>query len=316
MRRTLAIVEPGGSTAKELREQLARRDELWREVRLLSSLDEEVGTLTEVAGAAAMVSRLDSEALAGVDLAFLAGPAAAARAALELLPPASRAVLLSPDAEVEDGPLLVAGVNLPAALAARVAVSPQPGAILLAHLLHPLQQHGLRRAEATLLQPASVFPPEALDQLFTQARNLLTFQPAGDAPYWERQLAFNLLATAQPPGHEVAAQAEAVLSGAVEVAVQVVQTGVFHGLSASVHLTFAREPSPAELREALEEASWVRWADQEPLGPTDVAGSEEVLVGHLRRDPRRPSSWWAWAVMDNLTRGGASNAIAIAESMA
>jgi aspartate-semialdehyde dehydrogenase len=320
VRRTFAIVEPAGATAKELREQLERRGELWREVRLLTARDAEVGTLTEVGGAAAVVGRLDGDALAGVDLAFFAGPAEGARAALALLPAAARAVVLSPDAAADDGPLLVAGVNLPATIDARVAVSPHPGAILLAHLLAPLREHGLRHAEATLLQPVSTFPGEALDQLFAQARDLLTFQSPGESPYWERQLAFNLLATPEP-ADGLAAQAESVLAESasgerVEVTAQVVQAGVFHGLAASVHLAFAAEPSPAALREALAAAPWVRWAEQEPLGPVDVAGSDEVLVGHLRRHPRRPTSWWAWAAMDNLTRGGASNALALAEAMA
>jgi aspartate-semialdehyde dehydrogenase len=103
------------------------------------------------------------------------------------------------------------------------------------------------------------------------------------------------------------------------VATQVVQAGVFHSYSASVHVAFA--PAPAgvpgleAVREALSAAPWLRWADQEPLGPVDAAGAEEVLLGPLRPDGARPGAFWLWSVMDNLTRGGASNAVALAEAL-
>src|SRR5205814_142612 len=114
------------------------------------------------------------------------------RQALATAPAAARAVILSPDAALADGPPLVAGVNLPAkGPIGPVVVSPQPGTVFLAHLLHPLAGLGLRRAEATLLQPVSVFTPEALDQLFEQARSMLTFQKVPEATHWQRQLAFN-----------------------------------------------------------------------------------------------------------------------------
>jgi len=86
---------------------------------------------------------------------------------------------------------------------------------MLAHLLQPLLGHGLRRVVATLLQPVSVFGPDALDQLFGQARSLLTFQHVEDATHWERQLAFNLQAA--PPGDEIAAQVRGVLATGAEV---------------------------------------------------------------------------------------------------
>jgi len=53
--------------------------------------------------------------------------------------------------------------------------------------------------------------------------------------------------------------------------------------------------------------------DEDPLGPIDAAATDDVLLGHLRSES--PGSYWLWSVMDNLTRGGASNAIAIAEAL-
>jgi aspartate-semialdehyde dehydrogenase len=311
--KTLAIVEPGGLTARELRDQLARRPELWREARLLTTNEDEVGTLTDLAGSAAVVQLLTPESLEGVDLVFLAGAAATSRATLPALPPGTRVVWLSPDATLADGPPLVAGVNLPASLPGPVAVSPRPGAILLAHLLHPLLDMGLRRAEVTLLQPVSVFAPDALDQLYEQARGLLTFQPRSETRHWDGQLAFNLVPAGT--GDELREQVEAMLGGGFELTAQVLLAGVFHSYAASLHLAFDADPGLEALRDALGDQPWVSWAEQESLGPVDAAGAEEVLLGQLRADRGRPGSYWLWAVMDNLTRGGASNAVALAEAL-
>lgn len=311
--RVLAIVEPGGLVAKELREQLEGRPQLWRELRLLTAAEEEVGTLADVAGGAAIVQRLSAETLEGVDLAFLFGGEAATRRALEAMPPGARAVVFAPDPSVA-GPPRVAGVNLPESLDEPVVLSPHPGAVLLALLLHPLRSLGLARADATLLQPVSVFPAESLDQLFEQARGLLTFSKVPASAHWQRQLAFNLQ-PAEEAGARVRDELAAVLAGGPPVTAAVVQAGVFHGFAASVHLTFSPDPGAEAIRDALEAAPGLAWADQEGLGPVDVAGGNDLLLGPLRADGGPSGSYWVWAVMDNLTRGGASNALAIAEAL-
>lgn len=307
-----AIVNPAGLLAKELREQLDDRPDLVREQRLLTTVEEEVGILTESGGGAAMVQRFDPDDLDGVDLLFLCGPAAESRKVLAALPESKPAVLLSLDATPDDAAPIVAGINLEEGFRGPRALSPHPAAVLLAHLLHPLRQHGLRRAEATLLQPVSVFSAEALDKLFEQARSLLTFQPVVDSPHWPRQLAFNVLAT-EDVAANVRDETQAILGEAVQVSAQLLQAGVFHGFAASVHLAFDPDPGAEALRAAYADRPHLRWADEEPLGPVDAASTDDVLLGHLRPEAR--GSYWLWSVMDNLTRGGASNAIAIAEAL-
>ena len=51
-------------------------------------------------------------------------------------------------------------------------------------------------------------------------------------------------------------------------------------------------------------------------GPVDAAAREEVVVGSVRPDAGAPGGYWIWAVMDNLTRGGALNAVEVAEPSA
>jgi aspartate-semialdehyde dehydrogenase len=316
--KVLAIVHPGTLVAKELREHLERRPELWRELRLLTTVEEEIGVLTDVGGSAAVVQRASPETLAGADLLFLCGTAEQSREALAMAPPGCRGVLLALDAAVSDGPPLVAGVNLAEGTTGPVVLSPHPAAILLAHLLQPLVALGLRRAAATLLQPVSVFTGAALDQLFEQSRSLLTFTAVPEADHWQRQLAFNLQ-PAQPAPAGLGRLVEALLASAgaagLEVSAQVIQAGVFHSFAASVHLSFEADPGLEAVRAALSDQPWLRWSEEETLGPVDAAGAEEVLLGHVRAEPAHAGSYWAWCVMDNLTRGGASNAVAIGEAL-
>ncbi len=50
-------------------------------------------------------------------------------------------------------------------------------------------------------------------------------------------------------------------------------------------------------------------------GPIAAAGSNRVLLGPVAAADGRPGRYWLRAVMDNLTRGGAVNALEIAAAV-
>jgi aspartate-semialdehyde dehydrogenase len=307
----LAIVHPTNLLGKELRETLGRdRSSLpWTEVRLLSTLAPEIGTLTEVGGAAALVQRLDPDSLEGVAAAFFCGPAAANRPLLRDLPDGLTAVILSPDATPEDGTPVVAGINDHAAVAGQVLLSPHPGVVLLAHLLHPLAGFEVEEAVATLVQPASLFDDSGIEELFEQSRQIIAMTPRRRPAVFGAQLAFNLLPAA-PPYDAIARALAAVLPASPRrpvIAVQIVQGGVFHCLAVSLHLRCGGDPKLPALHRALGGSPYLEAAsDPRHLGPIAVAASDKILLGSVRRDDQ---GFWLWAVMDNLTRGGALNAL-------
>ena len=98
------------------------------------------------------------------------------------------------------------------------------------------------------------------------------------------------------------------------------QGPVFHGVSTSLFVRFPRRRAiPARRRSG---SAWpprstspldLREVDGPEPGPIDAAAREEVLVGSVRPDAGAPGGYWIWAVMDNLTRGGALNAVEVAE---
>jgi aspartate-semialdehyde dehydrogenase len=309
----IAILHSTNLLGKELRETLEARHPDWADVRLLSTHEDEIGTLTQVAGAAALVGRYEPEKLKGVDVAFFCGPAEVNRPILAELPPDAVGIVLSFDATPEDGLPVVACVNSDAARGRRTLVSPHPATVLLAHVLHPLKAFAPEEAVATLIQPASIRDEPGIEELFENTRQIVAMTARTPTPVFGTQLAFNLL-PAVAPIEAIAAQLHAVLAGPPAVALQILQGSVFHAVSASLFMRCPSNPSLQAFRKALGENPVIEAADRPRLlGPVDAAASDRVIFGSLRKD--ETGGFWVWAVMDNLTRGGALNAVEIAEAV-
>lgn len=310
----IVLVHPTSLVGKELRERLADRPDLCREMHLLSNDETEVGTLTEFAGAATFVARLEEESFEGADLALFCGDIATDRAALALCPAAIPAILLSRGAGVADGRIAIAGVRPESWLGETRLVSPHPAAVALAQLLDPLSGFEPRQVAATAVLPVSAVSDAGLDELFEQTRGILAFSGTPRSKHFAAQIAFNLL----PSGDDAegaAASARSALGAAYPIALQLVQGGVFHSLSLSLYVELGTRPAAAEVRRRLGRAAGIAAAkDPRRLGPVAAAGEESLLLGDVRA-AGTDGGYWIWAAMDNLLRGGATNAIALAERL-
>jgi aspartate-semialdehyde dehydrogenase len=310
---TIAILHPANLVGKELRGALANRMKEWREVRLLSTDPEEVGTLTEVLGAAAMVQRYEPESLKDVSTVFFCGPIAANRPLFDDAPPDAVAVVLSPDATPEDGAPVVAGVNTEAARSGVRLLSPNPAVVLLAHVIAPLRSFQPMDLVATLIQPASAQGDPGIQELFEQTREIVAMTSRTPTPVYGTQLAFNILPSAAET-LPLSDLLQKVLPETPPIPLQVLQGGVFHGLSASLYVRFGGKANPKAIRKAFSANPQVEIADDPGhLGPIDSAASDKVILGTVREDTS--GGFWFWAVMDNLTRGSALNAMEIAEAV-
>ena len=90
---------------------------------------------------------------------------------------------------------------------------------------------------------------------------------------------------------------------------------VGHAVSAAVELE--RPLEVMEATRALASMPGVRVLAPEagePL-PRDLAGTDEIVVGRLRRDPDRANVLHMWIVADNLRKGAATNAVQIGEAV-
>ncbi|MEM7357029.1 MAG: Asd/ArgC dimerization domain-containing protein [Acidobacteriota bacterium] len=312
---TLAIVHPTDLLGVELRESLERRRDLWDEMRLLSTLEDEIGSLTEVRGEAAMVTKIEAGSLSGVDVAFFSAEMGANHSLLSQVPEATAAVLLSPDAGANDGLPIVAGVNLDRATRETTLVSPHPATVLLAHLLYPLRGFDLGRVAATVLQPVSMVGKAGLDEMLGQTRSILSFDNDPPRDIFPFQMVFNTV-PATTSKSSLEQQLGTVLDSPASVSIDLLQAGIFHGFGASVYIELGEDPGPDTVRRALAEHPVNELSDSpETLGPIDAAASDKVLVGNVEAVNEGEGCYRVWAVMDNLTCGGAANAIQILEAI-
>ncbi len=308
----IAIVNPISLLGQGLREGLKHHSKLWSEVRLLSTDPEAVGTVTEVAGAAALVEAYEADSLHGIDLVFLCDFSTDLERLLDDRSPATTAVVVAPEPAPSAGVAVVAGINLDLANPGGVLISPHPSVVAVAHLIFPLTSFGLQEVVAYVVQPASMRGQKGLDELFEQTRSIVSFTEQVPQEVFGGQQAFNLLPLDLSTDLLVS-QIQTALGGKQNLALRIVQGGIFHGLSVSVFSRLAQDPGVDALRDAYDDHPQTeRVAEPDLLGPIAAAASEEILVGSVESAPGLPGAYWVWGVMDNLTRGGATNALEIA----
>jgi aspartate-semialdehyde dehydrogenase len=102
----------------------------------------------------------------------------------------------------------------------------------------------------------------------------------------------------------------------LEVAVTAVRVPVVRGHSLAVWLTTERPIAPEAARALLRRAPGVRlWEGDRYPTPRDVAGTDPVHVGRIRRSGIGDRELALWVVSDNLLIGAALNSIRIAEML-
>lgn len=309
----IAILDPTTLTGEELRQGLAQRKGVADRIALLTTEPDEADALTESAGEPALVRLLGAAALQGIDLIFVCGSIETARSALAGAEAGATVILLSVDADVDDGIPVVAGINDERIHPGATILSPAPTVIAVAHLLHPLRDLNPTEAVATAIQPASTRGNAGLDELLDQTRKLLTFQQREKSSLFGGQMAFNILPAVAP---RLTEQLASVVDAPQDLALTILQGSVFHSLSVSLYVRFSHDPGIDAVRDALRAAAVLELVDEaSSLGPIDAAARDEILVGEVIPNLSPAAGYWIWATMDNLTRGGALNALEIAERL-
>lgn len=312
----VGIVNPVTLVGHEITTILRERAFPFARISLLDSSGESAGALTEVATEPAVVAPIAQEGLDDLDLVFFCGPAEANREWIARHDTdAFIAVDLSQPTTAEDGKLAIAGVNLEEIVAGDdVLISPHPIAIPIALILHQLATLSpVESCIANVVQPASEFGQEGVEELAAQTVNVLNIQTVAKKVF-DRQVAFNLFPAAD--GHEafIVEQVRGITDPRTELAMLVTQGTIFHGHTFSLFLR-SREPLTREQIEAAlrsNPAIALPEGDQQ-FGVVDAAGKDEVLIAEVRQDPAVRNGFWVWGVCDNLRRSSALNAVLVAE---
>ena len=294
-------------------------------------VQEEYSKLSQFRGEARVVHALSPEALAGLDLVFLAADKKTNRrygglAAEKGYHAIDLTETFNADPKV---PLVVAGVNDADLRHDKppLVANPHPATIMLAHLLATLGAGlGVARAASVVLEPVSAYAEGGIQELAEQSYALLGGATLSKKVFPD-QIAFNLLARTikperngfSPLENRVATETGRVLGAAAPpFSLVVILAPVFHTYSIMTHLELHGDVPTAEVEACLKANDIFRSAaagEPAALSPAAVAGKDRIHIGPVRKDPASARSYWIWAIADNLTVGSGLNALGIARAL-
>src|SRR5579859_583278 len=326
-----AIVGAASLKGKEVAEMLNERNFPAADIRLLDD-DESMGQLEAMGDEISFIQRVRAEQFDNVDFTFFASDQDSTRknwkdardagsaiidlsAALENEPQASvRSVWVErergqiPAPELQPGPCVTA----------------HPVAVALALLvLRAKKTAPIRRAVATIFEPASEHGQRGMDELHQQTVNLLSFQPL-PKDVFDAQVAFNLVARYGQKSHPALDSVEARVlrhyrkiagEDALQPSLFLLQAPIFHGHALAIFIEMDSAVDVPSLAGALAgEHVTVPGTEEDPPSNVSSAGQGDIQV-LLKADPVQANGVWLWAAADNL-RISALTAVECAESMA
>lgn len=329
----IAVVGASTLLAKELKESLTESP-LAGASFLLLDVAEAQGQLDQVGDEVTVVQTLGDDSFEGVDFTFFAGTEELTQRYWRKAVAAGSTVLDMTGALDEEpgvlvrAPWLSEGAHSPDLLT-KAVVPANSAALTLALVLEKLQEVAeVRFAAATVLQPASEYGKDALDELHQQTVSLLSFQNMPRAVF-DTQVAYNTLASFGENSTASLARSEnrirrhyAALAGdrLPDLRLQVLQAPVFHGNTFSICIELASPVPLSSIEDALG-GDHLDLVLEETDSPSNLAaaGQNDVLVW-LKPEPPverlsgETSKFWLWVASDNL-RLAAQNAVECALDM-
>jgi aspartate-semialdehyde dehydrogenase len=327
----LAIVGAGSLKGKEVAEVLNDRNFPSMDVKLLDD-DESLGKLEAVREEVTFIQNVRTEQFQNIDFTFFASDPEATRKTWKTARNAGSAIVDLSSA-LEDEP--DAAIRSPwierqlgqawiPELQPGPAVVAHPAAIVLAMLLLRAQKAGqVKRAVATVFEPASEHGQKGMDELHEQTVNLLSFQQLPKSIF-DTQVAFNMVARyGELSAPSLASVGSRVLKHFHRIAgkhapapsLLLVQAPIFHGHAFAIHLELGQEADVENISRALagEHVSLAHGVEDAPSN-VNAAGQADIQVS-IAADASHPNGFWLWAASDNL-RIAAANAVECAETMA
>lgn len=204
----------------------------------------------------------------------------------------------------------------------RLSVSAHPAAMALAGLLGCLaRRFPVVRSVAVVLEPVSERGKAGVEELSRQTINLLSFQEI-PKDVFDSQVAFNMLSSYGGQSHPTLLEAQTrigrhvreLLGGrTILPAVRLVQAPIFYGHAFCCYVELAERVPTEAVEDVLNQKPFQLTRDPEdPPNVVAVAGSNEISLGAVERDPARESGYWVWGALDNV-RLAALNAVEIVE---
>ena len=330
----IAVVGATGLVGRTMIQVLAEHGHAGANLTLLAS-GRSAGTEVETPdGTRVTVREATPDAFDGIDIALFSAGAGISR---ELAPRAverGATVIDNSSAwRMEPGvPLVVQQVN-PGDLEGHegIVANPNCSTMQLVPILMALRDRvGLERVIVDTYQSVSGTGAEAVAELEAQVAAHVAGAPK-QATVYPHPIAFNALPEIdvfREDGYsqeewKVVAESRKILHlPDLAVSCTAVRVPVFVSHSEAVHVETSRPIAPADARALFANVPGVVVRDDPrdhvyPLA-TDAAGSDDILVGRVRRDASLPEGRGLalWIVADNVRVGAATNAVGLAEILA
>jgi aspartate-semialdehyde dehydrogenase len=290
-----------------------------------------VGKKLKFRGKFLPVHVLDEKSFSGIDIGlFSAGGSISERFAP--IAAASGCVVIDNTSAFRmapDIPLVVPEVN-PKAIGMYknrgIIANPNCSTIQMVLVMKPIHDAaGIKRVVVSTYQAVSGTGKEAIEELITQTKALLSGRKAAVKVYPHR-IAFNclphidvFLANGYSKEEMKMVNETKKILGDQKIAVTAttVRVPVFFGHSESVNIETERKITAKDVRKILSRAPGVKVVDDPkrnkyPLA-IDAAGKDDTFVGRIREDESIENGINMWIVSDNLRKGAALNAVQIAE---
>jgi aspartate-semialdehyde dehydrogenase len=325
-----AIVGAASLKGKEVAEMLNERNFPAVDVRLLDD-DESLGQLEAMGDEVSFIQSVRAEQFENVDFTFFASDADCTRKNWKRARDAGSAIIdLSAGLENEPGASVRSlwlererGQIVPPELQPGPCVVAHPAAVTLALLLLRTRKAGaIRRAVATVFEPASEHGQKGMDELHQQTVNLLSFQPL-PKDVFDAQVAFNMVARygqkSQPALDSIEARVlrhyqKIAGADAPQPSVLLLQAPIFHGYALALFLEMEQPIDLKTLTQTLAgDHVAIPGADEDSPSNVSSAGQADILIS-VKPDVSQPNGVWLWAAADNL-RIAAVTAVECAESM-
>ncbi len=326
----VAVLGATGLVGREMLLTLAQRNFPVSELVPLASERSEGRKLT-FRGEELTVHAVNEDSFKGVDIAlFSAGGKTSKRWAP--VAAASGAVVVDNSSAWRmdtDVPLIVPEINpgdVELANRKSIIANPNCSTIQAVVALYPLHKAaGLKYINISTYQSVAGTGKAAIESLRDGAKAALAGK-SYDEKVYPHGIAFNLLPHIGPFDDEGISEEEWKMVNEsrkimhlpeLRVSGITVRVPIFRCHGESVTAQFARPITPCEAREILSKAPGVVVRDdpkaaEYPL-PADVAGTDCVCVGRIRRDTGLDNALAMWVVGDNLRKGAALNAVQVAE---
>lgn len=324
----VAIVGATGLVGSEMLATLEQRKFGLSELRLLASAGS-AGEVYRYGSDEYSVETLTEDSFGGVDIALFA---ASGEIAAKFVPAALEAGAYVIDNSSHfrmnpEVPLVVPEVNWDSVKPnQRLIANPNCSTIQMVPVLHALHQAAkLKRVVVSTYQAVSGAGKAALDELWSQTLAIFN-QKEIETEAFQHQIAFNCIPQIDvllengytKEEFKIINESRKILGiPDLKITATAVRVPVFHSHAESVNVELEDEIDLAAVLKHIEQVPGVvvyPEIGEYPL-QLDVASTDEIHVGRIRRDTSVKCGYDMWIVADNVRKGAALNAVQIAEHL-